>query len=169
MRRLLFPAGSALAVFLVLGSLHVDGALAQGRARSDGRILVDLPSPAEFKENPALIQDHPLGVILGTVTVAATGKALLNAMVVLTTVPLVRTAHGATLDRNGLSSPNSYVSAAITDARGEFAFYYVPLEYLTGQLSLVVFAKGFEAAIREQIVAVKGQATRVEVQMVPRQ
>jgi hypothetical protein len=133
---------------------------------ADGARIVDLPCPNDLKENPSLIQDLPFGVLLGTVRAADTGKPVPNALVVLVTKGLVQGGERPMLDREMMSRGDYYLSETVSDAKGEFSFYYVPPRYLSGELSMIVYAAGYKPTIQETMYMTKGAALAADLQLV---
>ena len=74
--------------------IAVPGLAASGDTAHDAAKIVRVYSPEELIENPALLQDHPFGVVIGTVRAADTAKPIPNAMITLVTKSLVQDNRG---------------------------------------------------------------------------
>lgn len=125
----------------------------------DSKRILHIHSPVELRANPALLEDHPFGVVIGTVRDADTGQPVPNSIVTLVTRTLLQEKGEDGLDSVAGRAGDSYLCRTFTDGRGEFGFYYIPRACLSQEFVVIVRPFAHAAVTIDGIRATIGTAT----------
>ena len=142
----------------------LSGTITSGNTAPDSKRILHIHSPVELRANPALLEDHPFGVVIGTVRDADTGQPVPNSIVTLVTRTLLQEKGEDGLNSVAGRTGDSYLRRTFTDGRGEFGFWYVPRACLSQEFVLIVRPFGYESVTIDGVRPARGRATVISAQ-----